>query len=196
MGVVTDRWLGLRDLAVIVAALVLGAVLIRGCDDGLPAHAQEMPQAPHVMAGQYRCAGANADGTEYELPLTVFDTGSGGWQLTWKDREPMIGLGYFHRGVLSVSIASGQGQAIGLAVYDVIGSTLDGSWLAFGSKDVLTEKCVPAGAREAHVDGAWACDNHPRHHIVTSEADMREYSLREGCRGWHKEQSASAREAD
>lgn len=173
MGVATERWLGLRDLGLVLAALALGAVLLRSCDDWIPAqaqerqHAPEQPhtrvnqyrgvwlagldaqEAPHVMAGQYRCQGANADGTEYELPLTVFDTGSGGWQLTWKDREPMIGLGYFHRGVLSVSIASGQGQAIGLAVYDVIGSTLDGSWLAFGSKDVLTEKCVPAGAREA-----------------------------------------------
>lgn len=133
--------MALRDMGWI-GALLLGVWL------AVSASAQT---APAVMPGQYACTGENADGSAYTIPLTVLPD-SKQWRLTWHDQPGvLIGLGYFHRGVLSVAIATAKGQPVGLVVYDVLDQTLDGTWMAFGSDALLSERCTPAGAAQAEV---------------------------------------------
>lgn len=102
-----------------------------------------VPVTTPDIAGNYRVAGTNEDGSPYKGDLEVIKRGDV-YQFRWNAGRQYDGIGVPNGNVVSVAFTGGtDGKGCGVVNYELVGDdTLDGKWGYWGVNESGTEKAV------------------------------------------------------
>ena len=95
------------------------------------------------VAGNYRVAGTNMDGSAYSGTVQIVDTSRDTCRIAWSTGGTTA-RGICMRSGNVLSAAYSMGQQIGLVIYAIRSDgTLDGQWTVADQRGVGTEKLTP-----------------------------------------------------